>query len=132
MRVLDLNKSSKSSARAQALIFNPLVSKILLKYSAMKKESQADRKQRNLLQAVSLRIKKEKRRLLEEKRRFMEEKEIDTRSSESNYHAYHRKCGHANLKNIVLFERNGKVIASRLPPFFLKELQKGKPDLRSN
>jgi hypothetical protein len=133
MKVVNLEKSGKSSSKAEALIFNPLVPKILFKRSVLKRVSHADRKQRNPLQAVSRRIKKEKQRLLEEKRRVIEEKRlIRNQANRSNYHSYHRKCGHANLKNIVLFERNGKVIASRLPPFFLKELQKGTPDLRSN
>jgi hypothetical protein len=73
MRVLNLEGSGKSSSKAHALIFNPLVSKILLKRSALKRASQADIKQRKLLQAASRRIQKEKQRLLEEKRRFVEE-----------------------------------------------------------
>ena len=67
MRVLNLEGSGKSSSKAHALIFHPLVSKILLKRSAL---MQADMKQRKLLQVESRRIQKEK--------------EIDTRPSEQN------------------------------------------------
>ena len=74
MRVLNLEGARKSSINAHALIFNPLVSRILLKRSALKRASQADIKQRKLLQVESRRIQKEKQRLLEEKRRFLEEK----------------------------------------------------------
>jgi hypothetical protein len=56
MRVLNLEGSGKSSSKAHALIFNPLVSKILLKRSALKRASQADIKQRKLLQVESRRI----------------------------------------------------------------------------
>ncbi len=61
MRVLNLEGSGKSSSKAHALIFNPIVSKILLKLSALKRASQADIKQRKLLQAASRRIQKEKK-----------------------------------------------------------------------
>jgi hypothetical protein len=47
MRVLNLKESGKSSSKAHALVFNPLVSKILLKRSALKRASHADRKQGN-------------------------------------------------------------------------------------
>ncbi len=69
MRVLNLEGSGKSSSKAHALTFNPLVSKILLKRSALKRE-------RKLLQVESRRIQKEKQRLLEEKRRLVEEKRL--------------------------------------------------------
>jgi hypothetical protein len=58
MRFLNLEESGKSSSKAHALIFNPLVSKILLKRSALKRASHADRKQRKLLQVESCRIQK--------------------------------------------------------------------------
>jgi hypothetical protein len=45
----------------------------------------------------------------------------------SNYHSNHRKCGHANLKNLVAFKRHGKVIASRLHPKFLRNHRKECP-----
>jgi hypothetical protein len=54
--VLNLEESGKSSSKAHALIFNPLVSKILLKRSALKRASHADSKQRKLLQVESRRI----------------------------------------------------------------------------
>jgi hypothetical protein len=73
MRVLNLEGSGKSSSNMHALIFNPVVSKILLKRSALKRACQADIKQRKLLQAASRRIQKDKQRLLEEKRRFVED-----------------------------------------------------------
>ena len=76
MRVLNLEGSGKGSSKAHALIFNPLVSQILLKCSALKRASQADIKQRKLLQVESRRIQKEKQRLLEEKRRLVEEKRL--------------------------------------------------------
>jgi hypothetical protein len=60
MRVLNLEGSGKSSSKAHALIFNPLVSKILLKRSALKRASHADIKQMKLLQVESRRIQKEK------------------------------------------------------------------------
>jgi hypothetical protein len=56
MRVLNLEGSGKTSLKAHALIFNPLVSKILLKRSALKRASHADMKQRKLLQVESRRI----------------------------------------------------------------------------
>jgi hypothetical protein len=121
MRVLNLEKSGKSSSKAHALIFNPLVSKILLKRSVLKRASHADRRQRKLLQVELRRIQKEKQRLLEEKRRLVEEKRlIRQQANRSNYHAYHRRCGHANM-NLVSFKRHGKVTASRLPPEFLRK-----------
>jgi hypothetical protein len=101
MRVLNLEGSGKSSSKAHALIFNPLVSKILLKRSALKRASQADIKQRKLLQVESRRIQKEKQRLLEEKRRG---KEINRdQANRSNYNSYHRRCGHANMKSLITF-----------------------------
>ena len=128
MRVLNLQGSGKSSSRAHALIFNPLVSKILLKRSALKRVSHADRKQRKLLQVESRRIQKEKQRLLEEKRRLVEEKRlIRDKANRSNYMSYHRRCGHANLRSLVTFKRHGKVTASRLPPKFLRNYRKDCP-----
>jgi hypothetical protein len=89
MRVLNLEGSGKSSSKAHALIFNPLVSKILLKRSALKRASEADIKQRKLLQVESRRIQKEKQRLLEEKRRLVEEKRlIRDQANRTNYHSY--------------------------------------------
>ena len=89
MRVLNLQGSRKSSINAHALIFNPLVSRILLKRSALKRASQADIKQRELLQVESRRIQKEKQRLLEEKRRLVEEKRlIRDQANRTNYHSY--------------------------------------------
>ncbi len=112
MRVLNLEGSHKSSFNAHALIFNPLVSRILLKRSALKRASQADIKQRKLLQVESRRIQKEKQRLLEEKRRFLEEKRlIRDQANRSSYKSYHRRCGHANLKTLITFKRHGKVTA---------------------
>jgi hypothetical protein len=128
MRVLNLEESGKSSSKAHALIFNPLVSKILLKRSALKRASHADRKQRKLLQVESRRIQKEKQRLPEEKRRLVEEKRlIRDQAIRTNYHSYHRRCGHANMKNLITFERHGKVTASRLPPKFLRNYRKDCP-----
>ena len=102
MRVLNLEKSRKSSFNAHALIFNPLVSRILLKRSTLKRASQADIKQRKLLQVESRRIQKEKQRLLEEKPRFLEEKRlIRDQANRSSYKSYHRRCGHANLKKTL-------------------------------
>jgi hypothetical protein len=48
MKVVNLEKSGKSSSKAEALMFNPLISKILLKRSVLKRVSHADRKQRNV------------------------------------------------------------------------------------
>jgi hypothetical protein len=128
MRVLNLEGSGKSSSKAHALIFNPLVSKILLKRSALKRASQADIKQRKLLQVESRRIQKEKQRLLEEKRRLVEEKRlIRDQANRSNYNSYHRRCGHANMKSLITFKRHGKVTASRLPPKFLRNYRKDCP-----
>jgi hypothetical protein len=127
MRVLNLEKSGKSSSKAHALIFNPLVSKILLKRSVLKRASHADRKQKKQLQVESRKIQKGKQRLLEEKRRLVEEKRlIRDQASRSNYHAYHRRCGHANM-NLISFKRHGKVTASRLPPKFLRNYRKECP-----
>jgi hypothetical protein len=128
MRVLNLEGSGKSSSKAHALIFNPLVSKILLKRSALKRASHADIKQRKLLQVESRRIQKEKQRLLEEKRHLVEEKRlIRDQANRTNYHSYHRRCGHANMKNLITFKRHGKVTASRLPPKFLRNYRKDCP-----
>jgi 3-oxoacyl-[acyl-carrier-protein] synthase III len=128
MRVLNLEGARKSSINAHALIFNPLVSRILLKRSALKRASQADIKQRKLLQVESRRIQKEKQRLLEEKRRFLEEKRlIRDQANRSSYKSYHRRCGHANLKNLITFKRHGKVTASRLPSRFLRNYRKDCP-----
>jgi hypothetical protein len=125
---VNLQKSGKSSSKDEALLFNPLVSKILIKRSALKRVSHAERKQRNLLQAVSRRIKKEKQRLLEERRRLIEDKRlIRDQANRANYHSYHRKCGHANLTNLVVFKGHGKVIVSRLPPKFLRNYRKECP-----
>ena len=127
MHVIDLSKTGKKT-KEHALIFNPLVSKILLKRSLLKKYTCADRKQRKLLQAVSRRIKKEKQQLLEEKRRLIEEKKLlRDQANKSQYNAYHRKCGHANLKALFKFKRHGKVIASRLPSKFLRDFRKDCP-----
>ena len=41
--------------------------------------------------------------------------------------SYHRRCGHANMKNLVTFKRHGKVTASRLPPKFLRSYRKECP-----
>jgi len=126
MGVLNLEGSGKSSSKAHALIFNPLVSKILLKRSALKRASQADI--RKLLQVESRRIHKEKQRLFEEKRRLVEEKRlIRDQANRSNYKSYHRRCGHANLKSLITFKRHGKVTASRLPPKFLRNYRKDCP-----
>jgi hypothetical protein len=128
MRDLNLEGSGKSSSKAHALIFNPLVSKILLKRSALKRASQADIKQRKLLQVESRRIQKEKQRLLEEKRRLVVEKRlIRDQANRTNYHSYHRRCGHANMKSLITFKRHGKVTASRLPPKFLRNYRKDCP-----
>jgi hypothetical protein len=128
MRVLNLEESGKSSSKPHALIFNPLVSKILLKRSALKRASHADRKQRKLLQVESRRIQKENQRLLEEKRRLVEEKRlIRNQANRTNYHSYHGRCGHANMKNLISFKRHGKVTASRLPPKFLRNYRKDCP-----
>ena len=128
MRVLNLEGSGKSSSKMHALIFNPLVSKILLKRSALKRASQADIKQRKLLQVASRRIQKEKQRLLEEKRRLVGEKRlIRDQANRTNYNSYHRRCGHANMKNLITFKRHGKVTASRLPPKFLRNYRKDCP-----
>jgi hypothetical protein len=106
MRVLNLEESGKSSSKAHALIFNPLVSKILLKRSALKRASHA----------------------LEEKRRLVEEKRlIRDQANRTNYHSYHRRCGHANMKNLISFKRHGKVTASRQPPKFLRNYRKDCP-----
>lgn len=75
MHVIDLAKTGKKS-KEHALVFNPLVSKILLKRSLIKKITHADRKQRNLLQVLSRRTKKEKQQLLEEKRCLTEENKL--------------------------------------------------------
>jgi hypothetical protein len=100
----------------------------LLKRSLLKKYTCADRKQRKLLPAVSHRIKKEKQQSLEEKRRLIEEKKLlRDQANKSQYNAYHRKCGHANLKALFKFKRHGKVIASRLPSKFLRDYRKDCP-----
>jgi hypothetical protein len=128
MRVLNLEGSGKSSSKAHALIFNPLVSKILLKRSALKRASQADIKQRKLLQVESRRIQKEKQRLLQEKRRLVEEKRlIRDQANRTNYLSYHRRCGHASMKSLITFKRNGKVTASRLPPKDFRNYRKDCP-----
>ena len=127
MHVIDLSKTGKKT-KEHVLIFNPLVSKILLKRSLLKKYTCADRNQRKLLQAVSHRIKKEKQQLLEEKRCLIEEKKLlRDQANKSQYNAYHRKCGHANLKALFKFQRHGKVIASRLPSKFLRDYRKDCP-----
>ncbi len=48
MRVLNLNKTGKSSTKAQALIANPLVSRILIKRSNIKRATAADRRHKPL------------------------------------------------------------------------------------
>ena len=48
-------------------------------------------------------------------------------ANKSQYNAYHRKCGHANLKALFKFKRHGKVIASRLPSKFLRDFRKDCP-----
>jgi hypothetical protein len=127
MHVIDLAKTGKKS-KEHALVFNPLVSNILLKRSLIKKITHADRKQRNLLQVLSRRTKKEKQQLLEEKRRLTEENKLMREQAiKSRYTDYHRKCGHANLKSLVEFKRHSKVIASRLPPKFLRNYRKECP-----
>jgi hypothetical protein len=91
MRVLNLEGSGKSSSKAHALIFNTIVSKILLKRSTLKRASQADIKQRKLLQVETRRIQKEKQRLLEEKRGLVGEKRlIRDQANRTNYNSYHR------------------------------------------
>jgi hypothetical protein len=120
MHVIDLSKTGKKT-KENALIFNPLVSKILLKRSLLKKYTCADRKQRKLLQAVSQQLLKEKRHLIEEKKLLRDQ------ANKSQYNAYHRKCGHANLKALFKFKRHGKVIASRLPSKFLRDYRKDCP-----
>jgi len=127
MHVIDLSKTGKKT-KEHALIFNPLVSKILFKRSLLKKYTRADRKQRKFLQAVSRRIKRDKQQLLEEKRRLIEEKKlIRDQANKSQYTSYHRKCGHANLKGLLKFKRHGKVIAMRLPSKFLQDYRKDCP-----
>lgn len=128
MRVLNLNKSGESSMKAQVLIANPLVTRILIKRSKIKRATAADRKQRNLLRIEGRRIQKEKERLLEEKRRLGEEKRlVRSQANKADYATYHRKCGHANLRSLVTFKRQGKVIASRLPSKFLRNYRKECP-----
>jgi len=128
MRVLNLNKSGESSMKAQVLIANPLVTRILIKRSKIKRATAADRKQRNLLRIEGRRIQKEKERLLEEKRRLGEEKRlVRSQANKADYATYHRKCGHANLRYLVTFKRQGKVIASRLPSKFLRNYRKECP-----
>ena len=125
---LNLNKTGKSSTKAQALIANPLVFRILIKRSNIKRATAADRKQRNLLRIEGRRIRKEKERLLEEKRRLIQEKRlVRSQANKADYTAYHLKCGHANLKSLVTFKRQGKVIASRLPSKFLRNYRKDCP-----
>ena len=127
MHVIDLAKIGKKS-KEHDLVFNPLVSKFLLKRSLIKKITHADRKQRKLLQALSRRTKKEKQQLLEQKRRLIEENKLMREQAiKSRYTSYHRKCGHANLKSLVEFKRQGKVIASRLPPKCLWNYRKECP-----
>jgi hypothetical protein len=127
MHVIDISKTGKKT-KEHALIFNPLVSEILLNRSLLKKYTCADRKQRKLLQIVSRRIKKEKQQLLEEKRRLIEEtKLIRDQAIKSQYTSYHRKCGHANLKGLVKFKRHGKVMTLRLPSKFLRDYRKDCP-----
>ena len=111
MNVVNLEKSGKSSSKAEALIFFPLVSKILLKRSVLKETNCPPREQlcnrycsnKHTLQAVLRRIEKENQRVLEEKCRLVEEKRlIRDQVNRSNYHSYHLMCGgHANLKNLV-------------------------------
>ena len=112
-------------SNAIALAFNPLVSKILLKRSAVKRFTANDRKQRKKLLAAVRRNKIEKQRILEEKRQLAEERKLlRERATRSNYKAYHRTCGHAYLKNLINFKRKGKAIASRLPSKFLSNYRK--------
>ncbi len=59
--------------------------------------------------------------LVEEKRLIRDQ------ANRTNYLSYHRRCGHANLKNLVTFKRHGKVTASRLPPKFLRNYRKDCP-----
>ena len=127
MRVMDMNKCGSASLKPTALAFNPLVSSILMKRTA-KRVAAAERKQRKLLLAGLRKAKLEKQRLLEEKRKLAEEKKLlRARTNRSNYHSYHRKCGHASLRNLVKFKKHGKVIASRLPAQFLREYRKECP-----
>ena len=123
MRVINMEKCGLKTrvSNAVALAFNPLVHKILLKRSAVKRAKAADRKMRQKLLAAAHRNRIEKQRLLEQKRQLAEEKKLlRNRSNRSNYDAYHRKCGHAHLKNLITFKKKGKVIASRLPNKFLR------------
>ena len=127
MRVIDMQKCGSRSriSNAIALAFNPLVSKILLKRSAVKRFTANDRKQRKKLLAAVRRNKIEKQRILEEKRQLAEERKLlRERATRSNYKAYHRTCGHAYLKSLINFKRKGKAIASRLPSKFLSNYRK--------
>ena len=126
MRVIDMEKCGSLASKELALAaFNPLVSKILLRRSSVKRITAAERYQRKKLLAAHRKHKIEKERLQEEKRRFAEEKRLlRDRTNRSNYQSYHRKCGHANLKNLIQFKRKGKAIASRLPSKFLIDYRK--------
>ena len=88
MRVIDMQKCGSRSriSNAIALAFNPLVSKILLKRSAVKRFTANDRKQRKKLLAAVRRNKIENQRILEEKRQLAEERKLlRERATRSNY-----------------------------------------------
>lgn len=129
MRVVDMNTCGSTTLKSSALAFNgnPLVSRILLKRK-IKRVAAAERKQRKVLLTTLRKAKLEKQRVLEEKRKLNEEKKLlRARKSKLDYHSYHRKCGHASLRNLVKFKKHGKVIASRLPARFLRDYRKECP-----
>jgi len=127
MRVIDMNTCGSASAKSYALTFNPLVSKITLKRPA-KRFAAAERKIRKTLLAGLRKAKLEKQRMLEERRKLAEEKKLlRARRNRTDFDSYHRKCGHASLRNLVKFKKHGKVIASRLPAQFLRDYRKECP-----
>jgi hypothetical protein len=53
LKVVNLQKSGKSSSKAEALLFNPLVTKILIKSSALKRVSHAERKSQSVASCIA-------------------------------------------------------------------------------
>lgn len=113
MRVVNLNQHSEFAAPAHAM---KGIKVKLSKAQRFLTERAAFRKRRGeaLLRAKELKAKEEANlRLMRQ--------QMQKARHRSDFVYMHRKCGHSYMKRLCKFKRTGKVIASRLPPKFLRE-----------
>ena len=103
MKSVNLKKSGKSSSKAEALLFNPLVTKILLKRSALSESLTLKESKEICCKLCRAGLRKKRSVVSSRIREWYEIKRTGQITS------HHRKCGHAKLKNLLAFKRRGKV-----------------------